>query len=111
MLASLPPAPKRTIELLDGRIVCLLFDKATLDEEDILGASVIVFGKSPVALVRRVGTRVFVAPGRIQKAGGGVVVLDDSEGGISITVGDATGVVTMTDRVEAVTRVKVQGDA
>jgi hypothetical protein len=108
VFASLPPAPKRTIELLDGRVVCLLFDKALLDEEDILGASVIVFGKSSTPLLRRVGSRVFVAPGTIGTEGGGVAVLDDEGGGIRIELRDATGKVGLTDHVAATAKVKVQ---
>lgn len=108
VLTSLPPAPKRTIELLDGRIVCLLFDKALLDEEDILGASVIVFGKSATPLVRRVGSRVFVAPGTIGVAGGGLAILDDEGGGIRIEVRDGTGQVALSEHVAPVAKVKVQ---
>jgi hypothetical protein len=108
VFASLPPAPKRTIELLDGRVVCLLFDKALLDEEDILGASVIVFGKSATPLLRRVGSRVFVAPGTIGVEGGGVAVLDDEGGGIRIELRDATGKVGLSDHVAATAKVKVQ---
>lgn len=108
VLTSLPPAPKRTIELLDGRIVCLLFDKALLDEEDILGASVIVFGKSAAPLVRRVGSRVFVAPGTIGVEGGGLAILDDEGGGIRIEVRDGTGQVALSEHVAPVAKVKVQ---
>ncbi len=108
IFASLPPAPKRTIELLDGRVVCLLYDKALLDEEDILGASVIVFGKSATPLMRRVGSRVFVAPGMFGADGGGVAVLDDEGGGIRIDVRDAAGKVLLEEHVAPTAKVKVQ---
>ncbi len=108
VFASLPPAPKRTIELLDGRVVCLLFDKALLDEEDILGASVIVFGKSSTPLLRRVGSRVFVAPGTIGAEGGGIAVLDDEGGGIRIELRDAAGKIGLQEHVAATAKIKVQ---
>jgi len=107
VFASLPPAPKRTIELLDGRVICLLYDKALLDEEDILGASVLVFGKSGSPLVRRVGSRVFVAPGPVGK-GGGLAVLDDEGGGIRIEVMGTEGDTTLTEHVAAVAKMRVQ---
>jgi hypothetical protein len=107
VFASLPPFPKRTIELLDGRVVCLLFDKAMLDEEDILGASVIVFGKSSTPLVRRVGSRVFVAPGAISSQGG-VVILDDDGGGIRIEVLDEAGAIVLEEHVTPTAKVRVQ---
>ena len=43
----------------------LLYDKALLDEEDILPASLLIFGKHPVPLVRQVGSRTFISPGEI----------------------------------------------
>src|SRR5262245_45175511 len=38
---SLPEAPNRTIEILDGRVVVFVYDKSNLDEEDIAAASVL----------------------------------------------------------------------
>lgn len=73
------PQGRRTIEILDGRVTLFVHDKATLDEEDILAANVVVFGKHPTPFHRRVGSRTFVSPGVISKSGGGAI-LDDAGG-------------------------------
>src|SRR5204862_3713015 len=62
------PGAALTIELLEGRVAVLLHDKALLDEEDILPAALLIFGKSHAPVVRNVGSRTFISPGEI---GGG----------------------------------------
>src|SRR5690606_38471368 len=74
---SLPGESTRAIELLNGRVVVLIYDKAYLDEEDILPATLLVFGRSREALVKRVGRRWFVSPGSFREAG--VMILDDHD--------------------------------
>ncbi len=74
----------RAVEILLDRVVLLAADKTDLDEEDLLPASVIAFGRGE-ALVRRVGSRVFVAPGP-PSASAGVAVLAEEPGGSSLTL-------------------------
>ncbi len=94
MFAAVRPG-SRTIEILDGRVVLFVHDKATLDEEDIVAASILVFGRSDAPLLRRVGTRVFVAPGAA-----GAAVLDDGDGGVRIELVSAQdGAVVATDHI------------
>src|SRR3954469_3930868 len=62
---SLPSGQSRTIEILDGRVVLFVYDKAMLDEEDIAAAQLLVFGKAREPLMRRVGARMFLSPGPI----------------------------------------------
>jgi len=112
VFSSLPSEDARTIELLDGRVVLLVFDKATLDEEDIIGASVLVYGHAEEPLIRRGGVRTFVCPGPIGGETGGRALLDDEQGGVEISILDATGKVTHHEHVGASggpTRMKVQG--
>lgn len=112
IFSSLPSAPGRTIELLDGRVVLLLFDKATLDEDDIAGATVFVYGKSERALVKKVGPRIFLSPGKIGSEGGGSLLLDDEDGGVRCRVIDASGKVVTTDGVgmrEVSGKLKIRG--
>ncbi|MFO0613980.1 MAG: hypothetical protein U0414_15415 [Polyangiaceae bacterium] len=99
VFASLPPPPGRTIELIDGRVAVLLYDKAALDEDDIAGASLLVFGKSQQCLIKRVGARTFIAPGKIGCEAGGSAMLDDEKGGVRIRIIDSTGMVTQTEMV------------
>jgi hypothetical protein len=111
VFVSLPGAMSRTIEILDGRVVLFVDDKATLDEEDIAAASLVVFGKSAEPMIKRVGSRIFVAPGPIGEGSGGSVLLDDAGGGIRIEIISATGAVTAQDHLGGVpsSRMRVQG--
>lgn len=99
VFSSLPSKESRTIEILDGRVVLLVYDKATLDEEDIAAAQILVFGKAREPLIKRVGTRVFVTPGPIGAPTGGAALLDDGAEGVRIEVLGPGGVLTMHDRV------------
>ena len=83
---SLPGESTRAIELLNGKLAVLIYDKAYLDEEDILPATLLVFGKSEDALIKRVGRRWFVSPGSFSHAG--VMILDDHDSGIHLTMFD-----------------------
>lgn len=112
VFVSLPRAPKRTIEILDGRVVLFVDDKAMLDEEDIAAASVLVFGLSAEPLMKRVGARTFLAPGPVGDPRGGRALLDDAGGGIRIELIDAQGVVTAVGSVEPAkqgNRMRIQG--
>jgi len=85
---SLPGDGTRVIELLNGKVVVMIYDKADLDEEDILSASVLVFGKSDAPLVKQIGSRWFLSPGPVE---GGVMTLEDQEDGIHVARFDGAG--------------------
>ncbi len=112
LFATVPPPPGRTIELFDGKIAVLLFDKASLEEDDIAGAALLVFGRSTEPLIHRVGPRVFLSPGPIGPSSG-VLVLDDEGGGISAELVDAQGGLRRSERIERVAltgvKMRVQG--
>ena len=113
VLVSLPPSPGRTIEFLDGRVVLFVYDKAALDEEDIVAASLLVFGKSQEPMIKKVGTRTFMAPGWVTSETGGRALLDDASGGLHIEIFNAKGVVSAREFIGASPRsaakFKVQG--
>jgi hypothetical protein len=88
LFQSLPGDGTRVIELLNGKVVVMIYDKAHLDEEDILSASVLVFGKSDAPLVKQIGTRWFLSPGPVE---GGVMTLEDQEDGIHVARFDGAG--------------------
>ncbi|MEZ4295905.1 MAG: hypothetical protein R3B70_13100 [Polyangiaceae bacterium] len=96
VLMSVPPG-QRSIEILDRHVVLFVFDKATLDTEDIGAAHVVVFGKAPEPMIRRVGSRTFVAPGPVSGSTGGLLILEDAGGSLQIEVRAVTGDVTATD--------------
>jgi hypothetical protein len=84
---SLPGGATRVIEILNGKVAVMIYDKADLDEDDILPASLLVFGKSQEALVKQVGSRWFLSPGPFSQAG--LMTLEDHEDGIHLTLFDA----------------------
>jgi len=88
----LPRPPARAIELLEHRIVMLVYDKAVLDEEDILNAYMLVYGKSDEALLKRFGPRYFFTPGPLKKRKVAVLELDDV-GQITMSMFAPTGMV------------------
>jgi hypothetical protein len=90
-LKCLPVATSRTIELLEGRVAVLLYDKALLDEEDILPASLLIFGKSREPLVRQVGSRTFVSPGELGPKSGIALFSNDDAGEISVSMYEPGG--------------------
>jgi hypothetical protein len=110
-LESLPRAELRSVEMLGDRVAVLVHDKAMLDEEDIYSATFLVYGKSDEPLVKKIGPRWFLAPGRIGSAGGGAIVLDDSADDVVATFHDAEGRVARTETLAAVrsSKLSVQG--
>lgn len=84
---SLPGDDSRAIELLHDRVVVMIYDKAALDEEDIVSASLLVFGKGSEPLVKKVGSRWFLSPGTLEHFG--VMTLEDLEDGIHLTLFDS----------------------
>lgn len=109
VLEALPERATRLVELLDGRVVVMIHDKADLDEEDILPASLLVFGKGRHPLVRQVGTRWFLSPGSLEEFG--VMTLEDAEDGIHLAVFDRNGHEVRKERIVAgrAARLKVAG--
>jgi len=112
-LEALPEEISRTIEMVGDRVAVLIHDKALLDEEDILAANLLFFGKSDAPLVRKIGARWFVTPGPIGCEGGGLAVLDDEGEEITVTIYDSTGKPTLKEAlsVHRATKMRVQGDA
>lgn len=128
IFTTVPPPPGRTIELLDGKIAVFVFDKATLDEDDIAGASLLVFGRSDRQIIHRVGSRTFVAPGPLlpsdstpsELAGAakeptGIAILDGEGGsGTRIEVWNLEGQLVKTEVVEGrpnPAKIRVQGSS
>lgn len=85
---SLPDDGTRLIELLDGKVLVMIHDKGKLDEDDILPASLIAFGRSRQPLVRQVGSRWFLSPGSLEDFG--IMTLEDSDDGIHLALFDRT---------------------
>jgi hypothetical protein len=89
-LCSVPPAPSRAIEMLDDRIVLMVFDKTSLDEDDIANASVIVYGHSKEMLVKRFGQRAFFTPGPLAQDRVGILEHEE-DGKLALSIFDTAG--------------------
>ncbi|HSO40376.1 MAG TPA: hypothetical protein VLT33_47950 [Labilithrix sp.] len=111
-LEALPEQIARTIEMVGDRVAVLIHDKALLDEEDILAANLLFFGKSERPLVRKIGARWFVTPGPIGCEGGGIAVLDDEGEDVSVTIYDSVGRPSQRETLTAqrAAKLRVQGD-
>jgi hypothetical protein len=108
-LRSIAGPGLRALEILNDRVVLLVDDKAVLDEEDLLPATIIVFGKGD-ATVRRIGSRTFTCPGPSNVQGQGLMLLDEGEGGlgIALTLLDAEGTEKQRDYVETTRAAKLR---
>ena len=111
-LEALPENVARTIEMISDRVAVLIHDKALLDEEDILAANILCFGKNDVPLVKKVGSRWFVSPGTVGTEGG-IAVLDDETDEVIVTVYDGAGKVKQRESLAQTrtAKMRVQGDA
>ena len=81
---KLPPAPARAIEMIEDRIVTVVYDKRVLTEEDIANATLLVYGKSDEASFKRFGPRYFFTPGPL---GAGKIGLVEAEEDGQVAVG------------------------
>lgn len=58
--------PRKQVDLLDGRICCLVHDKGELTRDDISNATVLFHGNSAHAALVQIGSRFFVTPGHLR---------------------------------------------
>ncbi len=63
--------PTKQVDLVEGRICCLVHDKSELDRDDITNATVLFHGNSDRAALVQIGPRYFVTPGRLRAAAPG----------------------------------------
>jgi predicted phosphodiesterase len=96
-------AARTHVDLVAGRICCLVHDKADLSRDDIANASVFFHGNSARAGIVQIGSRCFVTPGHL-RAGApadapptfGMVDLADRE--VVLAVYSAVGAELRTER-------------
>lgn len=97
VFGALPSEETRLVELLSGKVAVMIYDKALLDEDDIASATLIVFGKSPEPLIKPIGSRWFLSPGPLDAYG--IMLLEDSDEGIKLTLFDNDCNVVRNDRL------------
>jgi hypothetical protein len=88
-LESLPDRGTCTVELLGGKIAVLVHDKSVLTEEDLLPASMLVFGLGREPLVKQVGSRWFLSPGPLKDHG--IMALEELEEGVQLSLYERGG--------------------
>jgi hypothetical protein len=110
-LESLPGGDGRTIEMIGDRVAVLIHDKANLDEEDIVSANLLVYGKSAEPLIRKIGARWFISPGFLGCPKGGIAVIEDKDEKVFAEIFDDQGTCTLTESLDMTrkTATKVQG--
>jgi hypothetical protein len=91
-LTSLPEGNRRAVEFFDGRVTLFMYDKSILDEEDVIGATLFVYGRSAEPKVKRIGSRMFITPGPLGGSQGGLAVLGEGpSGGVRIEIRNIDG--------------------
>lgn len=63
-----PNIPRKPLDLLGDSLCCIVHDRNDLDREDLLNASIFVYGKQPKPGVVQIGPRYFVTPGQLADA-------------------------------------------
>lgn len=63
--------PTKQVDLVEGRICCLVHDKAELTRDDITNATVLFHGNADRAALVQIGPRYFVTPGRLRAGASG----------------------------------------
>ncbi|MFT3916813.1 MAG: hypothetical protein QM704_22845 [Anaeromyxobacteraceae bacterium] len=58
--------PRKQVDLVDGRVACLVHDKSELSRDDIENAVLILHGNSAQAALVGIGPRCFVTPGHLR---------------------------------------------
>jgi hypothetical protein len=92
VLRAVPGPGVRVVEMIGDRLLLLIDDKKHLDEEDLLPASLILFG-GPDRMLRHIGPRTFLCPGPIdsRKPGGVLVIEGDGFRSLRAVLHDVDG--------------------
>lgn len=95
--------PTKLVDLVEGRICCLVHDKAELSRDDITNASVVFHGKAARAGLVQFGPRVFVTPGPLAAGGeaSGFAVVELGPAAVALTAYDRAGAVVGRERAGA----------
>lgn len=91
-IAGVPDARDRCVEMIEGRVLLMVYDRAVLDEDDITNATVVVYGDALKPDARVIGPRGFLTPGGVASLGGAhVAVVEGLPAGLRMALHDARG--------------------
>jgi hypothetical protein len=96
--------PRKLMELVEGRICCLVHDKAELDRDDITNATVLFHGNADRAALVQIGPRYFVNPGRLRAPAPGGAAEPPTFGVLDVTERDLVLTVYSADRTAELRR-------
>ncbi len=97
-------APAKQVDLVEGRICCLVHDKSDLDREDITNATVLFHGNAEKGALVQIGPRYFVTPGRLRAPAGKGDPAPPTFGVLDMTDRDLVLAVYSADRVAELRR-------
>lgn len=100
LLRCLPPKPACAIEMLEKWIILGVHDKATLDEDDVANAHVILYGEASEAKIKRFGPRSFLTPGPLQNGVVGSLSLR-ADGALDLALIDLEGKIVVSESVSS----------
>ena len=100
LLRCLPPKPACAIEMLEKWIILGVHDKATLDEDDVANAHVILYGEATEANIKRFGPRSFLTPGPLSGGLVGSLYLR-ADGALDLALLDLQGNIVVSESVSA----------
>lgn len=95
-----PRPPTRAMEMVDDRIVLIVRNKGTIEEEDVVNSNLVIYGDAGELMFKRFGPRCFFSPGPLE--GGSLGLLDDRSeaGSVVLRAIELGGEVTWTEPIQ-----------
>ena len=95
-----PRPPARAMEMLDDRIVLIVRKKASIGEDDVANANLVVYGDAAELMFKRFGPRCFFSPGPLSTGHLGVLDERSEAGGVALTALDPSGAIWWTEMIQ-----------
>ena len=95
-----PRSPTRAMEMLDDRIVLIVRQKASIGEDDVANANLVVYGDANELMFKRFGPRCFFSPGPLSAGHVGVLDEHSEAGGVALTAVDLSGEIWWTETIQ-----------
>jgi hypothetical protein len=90
-LRVVPRPPARSVEMIADRVVLVVHRKTDINEEDLINASVVVYGNGPELQFKRFGPRCFFSPGPLEQGKVGLLEESSDDGGVVLQAFELDG--------------------
>ncbi len=90
-LRVVPRPPARSVEMVADRVVLVVHRKSDINEEDLINASVVVYGNGPELQFKRFGPRCFFSPGPLEQGKIGLLEESSDDGGVVLQAFELDG--------------------